>query len=71
MATEFNFGSEMSDYGREILRELILTDYGSGCSFDSINVHPLENHHGGTHDQVNLWKEGSSGSDAGFRFFED
>lgn len=71
MSHEFNFGGGMQDFGRDVLRELIKTDYGPGCSFDGINGHETQDHHGGPHDQVNLFQQGVKDSGAAFRFFED
>ena len=72
MGKEFNFGGDMLDFGRGVLRELIKTDYGPGCSFNGINGHGLrDDHHCGEHDQVNLFKEGVKGSGMTFRFFDN
>jgi hypothetical protein len=70
MSNDFNFGNEMEDFGRDILREVVRTDYGPGCSFNGINGHGLLNHHGGLHDQVTLYQQGVSGSGINFRFFD-
>lgn len=58
MANEFNFGNGMRDFGRDVLREVVRTDFGPGCSFNGIQGHGLEMHHGGLHDQVNLFTHG-------------
>ncbi len=69
---EFNFGSSTEDFGREIVKEIIKTDYGPGFSFDGIGGHgPRADHHGGLHDQINLFKKGEKGSGIVFRFFPD
>ncbi len=71
MGSEFSFGGGMQDFGRDVLRELIMTDYGPGCSFDGIAGHgPRDDHHGGMHDQANLFQEGIDGSGCTFRFFD-
>ena len=66
----FNFCGGMQDFGRDVLKTLVQTDYGPGCSFDNITGHGLEDHHGGSHEQVNLYKKGVSGSGIAFRFFD-
>lgn len=71
MSSQFNFGNGMKDLGREVLKELILTDYGPDCSFTGISGHESQNHHGGAHEQINLFKQGVKDSGATFRFFED
>lgn len=71
MGNEFNFGGGMPDFGREVLRELIRTDYGPGASFNGIGGHgPRDDHHGGMHDQINLFEKGVKDSGATFRFFD-
>ena len=71
MSNEFNFGGGMQDFGREVMRELIKTDYGPGCSFNGIEGHGMQDHHGGSHDQINLFQEGVKDSGITFRFFEN
>lgn len=71
MSNDFNFGGDMQDFGREVLRELIKTDYGPGCSFNGIGGHGTQDHHGGSHDQVNLFQERVKDSGIAFRFFEN
>ncbi len=71
MSNDFNFGGGMQNFGREVLRELIKTDYGPGCLFNGIAGHGMQDHHGGTHDQVNLFQEGVKDSGIAFRFFEN
>ena len=71
MSNEFNFGGGMQDFGREILRELITTDYGPRCSFNGIAGHETQEHHGGPHDQINLFQERVKDSGMTFRFFEN
>jgi len=68
--TEFKFGKGIADFGRIVLQELVKTDYGPGGQFDSIKGHPVQDHHGGPHSQVNLFKEGVGGSGLSVRFFE-
>jgi len=70
MSKEFNFGEGMKDYGRIVLQELVKTDFGPNCSFNGINGHGIKDHHGGPHDQINLFQEGVKGSGMTFRFFE-
>jgi hypothetical protein len=71
MSNEFNFGGGMQDFGREVMRELIKTDYGPECSFNGIEGHGMQDHHGGSHDQINLFQEGVKDSGITFRFFEN
>ena len=71
MSNEFNFGNGMQDFGRIVLRELIKTDYGPGCRFNGIAGHGAQDHHGGLHDQVNLFQEGVKDSGNTFRFFDN
>lgn len=68
---DLNFGGDMVDFGRTVLSELVRTDYGPGCTFNSIDGHELRDHHGGPHDQIVLFQEGVKGSGINFRFFED
>ncbi len=70
MANKSDFGSNLQDFGREALREVIKTDFGPSCSFNGIDGHALDNHHGGIHDQVNLFHHGTSNSGKTFRFFD-
>jgi hypothetical protein len=72
MSNEFNLGGGMRDFGRNVLQELIKTDYGPGCSLDGINGHgPCDDHHGGMHDQVNVFQKGVKDSGCTFRFFDE
>ncbi len=68
---DLNFGGSMCDFGRDVLRELVRTDYGNGCTFNGIDGHGLQNHHGGLHDQFNLFQKGVDGSGLAIRFFND
>ena len=70
MDKEFNLGGNMKDFGREVLKEVIRTDYGPKCSFNGIAGHESQVHHGGQHDQVVLYKEGVKASEFTFRFFD-
>lgn len=66
-----NFGPTMGDFGRDVLKTVVETDYGKDLSFDRINFHPVENHGGhGPHSQVNLWAKGVDGRGLTFRFLE-
>lgn len=66
-----DFGGGMQAFGREVTRELIKTDFGHGCSFNSIDGHGLSNHGGhGLHDQINLFKQGVKGSGLTIRFLD-
>jgi hypothetical protein len=49
---------------------VVRTDFGPGCSFDGIDGHGLEDHHGGLHEQVVLFRRGLSDSEATLRFFK-
>lgn len=71
MSNNFNYGNGMKDFGNVVLQELIKSDFGPGCSFNGIDGHPTQDHHGGTHDQVNLFTRGESNSNINFRFFND
>jgi len=71
MSKDFNFGGGMQDFGTNVLRELVKTDYGPGCSFNGIAGHGTQDHHIGPHSQANLFKEGKKGSGIAFRFLED
>jgi len=70
MLKDLNVGPNMVDFGRDALRELVRTDYGPGSSFNGIDGHGPQNHHGGSHEQVTLFQTGVSGSHMNFRFFE-
>ena len=71
MGNDLKFGGEMNEFGRIVLQELIKTDYGPNATFDGIDGHNAQDHHGGTHDQITLFKHGVKKSDVNFRFFDD
>lgn len=71
MATEFNFASGTSDFGREMLLEVVKSDYGPGCSYNGIGGHETRDHHGGMHDQVSVYNQGVSRSHLTMRFFDN
>jgi len=69
MRSEFNFGGEMRDFGHEMPRELIKTDYGQGCFFNGIAGHGTQCHHGGPHNQINQFQEGFRDNGMTFLFY--
>ena len=72
MTKDFNFGGETTaDFGNTVVREVLRTDYGQGQSFGGISGHGPQDHHGGSHTQVNLYQPGVKGSGIAFRFFDN
>lgn len=66
-----NFGGGMQSFGRDVMKEVIKTDYGPGCSFDGIYGHGPKDHGGhGVHDQLNLYTQGVKGSGLTIRFLD-
>ena len=71
MSNEFNFDNGNQDFGRIVIQEVLKTDYGPNSSFNGIAGHGPQNHHGGQHEQVNLFQKGIKGSGATFRIYEE